>query len=365
MSNNYYALIMAGGGGTRLWPLSRKSRPKQMLKLIGESSLFQVAISRLKGLFPPERTYVVTAEDQASILMDQAPQIPKVNYILEPAPRGTASAIALGASIINQNDPEAVISVLTADHFIGQESLFRDILRSGEDIAREGYLVTLGIEPTFASTGYGYIQHGKLLGSYHGFDGYHVLRFKEKPKENEAKKLFESNDHAWNSGMFIWKTKRVLDEFSKQMPDLYSAVTKISAVWGEEKEKLHEVLNNDWLPLRTETIDFGLMENAKDVIVIPATGLEWNDVGSWDAMFEVLDGDPYGNITLLENSINIDSKNTLLYSENPNRLIAAIGLEDIAIIDTKDVLLICSKESAEKVRLAIKQLKDSGQENFL
>lgn len=363
MTDNYYALIMAGGGGTRLWPLSRRSRPKQMLKLFGDSSLFQIAISRLEGIFPPDKIFVVTAQEQASDLMEQAPHIPPENYLLEPEPRGTASAIGLGAAIINEKNPDAVIAVLTADHFIGEEEMFRNILSSAEEVAREGYLVTLGIEPTFASTGYGYIQRGEVFGKYQGFDAYHVMRFKEKPVEAEAEKLFASDDHDWNSGMFIWKTQRVLREFSKQMPELYSAITQISSSWGGDDRD--QVLKQAWLPLRSETIDFGIMENAEDVIVIPASGLKWNDVGSWDALFDVLNQDEDGNIKLLDQSINISSKNTLLYSENPNRLIAAIGLEDVAIIDTEDVLLVCSKESAEKVRQAIKLLKDTDQEEYL
>jgi mannose-1-phosphate guanylyltransferase len=174
---HYYAVIMAGGGGTRLWPLSRKARPKQMLRLMGESSLFQIAVRRLTGVFPPERIYVVTVEDQAAELQNQCPEIPRQNYLLEPMPRGTASVVGLAAVALQQRDPEAVMAILTADHFIANENGFRRLLVAGFEVAQEGYLVTLGISPTYPATGYGYIQRGDFLGTYQDMEVFHALRW--------------------------------------------------------------------------------------------------------------------------------------------------------------------------------------------
>jgi mannose-1-phosphate guanylyltransferase len=292
MLANYYAVIMAGGGGTRLWPLSRKSRPKQMLRLLEERSLFQTSVQRLDGVFPTDHIYVVTVEEQAAELQQQCPQIPLENYLLEPMPRGTASVIGLAAVALKHRDPQAVMAVLTSDHYIGNEPGFRELLAAAYEVAQEDYLVTLGISPTFAATGYGYIQRGALLGSYRDYEVYQALGFKEKPAEKQAQRMLASGDHSWNSGMFVWKVDRVLDEFSKQMPELASALADISGAWDGEARA--SVVHSIWPALKNETIDYGIMENAQDVAVIPATGLRWSDVGSWDSLFEVLAGDETG-----------------------------------------------------------------------
>jgi mannose-1-phosphate guanylyltransferase len=218
MLANYYAVIMAGGGGTRLWPLSRKARPKQMLRLLEERSLFQTSVQRLDGVFPPDRIYVVTVEEQAAELQQQCPQIPLENYLLEPMPRGTASVIGLAAVALKNRDPQAVMAVLTSDHYIGNEPGFRDLLATAYDVAQENYLVTLGISPTFAATGYGYIQRGDMLGKYREYEVYRALRFKEKPADKQAQLMLAAGDHSWNSGMFVWKVDRILDANARPYP---------------------------------------------------------------------------------------------------------------------------------------------------
>ena len=363
MTDHYYALIMAGGGGTRLWPLSRRARPKQMLQLIGERTLFQIAVDRLEGLFPPERILIVTAASQAQALQEQAPEIPADNYLLEPEPRGTASAIGLAAMALHKRDPDTVMAVLTADHYIGDVEAFHKVLKAAEDIANEGHLVTLGIQPTFASTGYGYIQQGEKLGSYAGLDAFQVVRFKEKPAEDQAKEMLESGGYTWNSGMFIWQTERILAEFSRQMPKLSSSLENIAAAWGAPEQD--DVLAKEWGGIKSETIDYGIMENADDTAVIPAADLEWNDVGSWDALFDVLPADADGNIVNHDLHINVGSKDIMVHAENEKRLVVTIGVKDLVIVDTDDVLLVCSKDNAEEVRQAIEQLKAKGQEQYL
>jgi mannose-1-phosphate guanylyltransferase len=213
MDNHFYAVIMAGGGGTRLWPVSRKQSPKQMLRIIGNQSLFQLAVARLKGLFPPERIYVVTLSEQAESLQAACPELPLDNFLIEPTPRGTASVVGLAASFIKHIDRDAIMVVLTSDHIIENTKLFQQLLTSAYEIAEEDYLVTLGIEPTYPSTGYGYIESGKLLKGKCELPVYEVIRFIEKPDEQKARQFLTKGGYFWNSGMFIWKVDRILEEF--------------------------------------------------------------------------------------------------------------------------------------------------------
>ncbi|UCF27284.1 MAG: mannose-1-phosphate guanylyltransferase [Chloroflexota bacterium] len=358
MSDNFYAVIMAGGGGTRLWPLSRKAKPKQMLQLIDERSLFQIAVQRLEDLFPPDRILVVTVADQAAALQQQAVDIPKENYLLEPMPRGTASVVGLAAIALQHRDPNAVMAVLTSDHFIGNEKKFLQLLQAAEQVALDGYLVTLGIEPTSPSSAYGYIQQGDLIGTYQALIVYQALRFKEKPDVELAASLIATGDHAWNSGMFVWQVNQVMEEFSRQMPDLSGQLERISQAWGTpDREK---VLHQVWPQINPETIDFGIMEGARAVAVIPAAGLNWNDVGSWDSLFEVLSPDQTGNIIIGGQHIGLETSNSLIYQNNGDRLVVTIGIEDLVVVDTDDVLLVCQKDDAQKVRQIVSQLRASG-----
>jgi mannose-1-phosphate guanylyltransferase len=362
MSENFYAVIMAGGGGTRLWPLSRQSMPKQMLRLIDDRSLFQIAVQRLAGIFPPEKILVVTVADQAAVLRQQAPDIPDENFILEPEPRGTASVVGLASIVLRKSDPTAVMAVLTSDHFIGDVDKFHQLLRSAFLVALDGYLVTLGIEPTTPSTGYGYIQRGESIGNYQGLNAYQVLKFKEKPDVTHAIEMLASGDHAWNSGMFVWQVDHVIEEFSQQMPDLSSKLNKISQAWATPKQE--SVLKQEWSAIKTETVDYGIMEGARKVAVIPAVGLKWSDVGSWDAFFDVLSPDQAGNIVLGGKYIGEGTRDSLVFNTQEDRLIVTIGVENLVVVDTGDVLLVCGKDDAQKVRQVVNQLREAG-ENFI
>ena len=223
-----YAVIMAGGGGTRLWPLSRKTKPKQMLPLVEEhKTLFQTTVERLMGLLPAERILVVTVAEQAEGLREQAPEIPAENFVMEPAPRGTASVVGLAAVTLRRRDPQAIMAVLPADHFIRNRDLFHLLIRVAVDVAEKDYLVTLGITPTYPATGYGYIQRGELIPERVIYPVYHVKKFKEKPDESHARTMLSTGDHSWNSGMFVWKTEAILAEIGRQMPGLKSALEQI------------------------------------------------------------------------------------------------------------------------------------------
>ena len=355
MLEHYYAVIMAGGGGTRLWPLSRQSKPKQMLRLVEDNSLFQGAIIRLEGIFPPDHIYVVTVQDQAEQLQEQCPGIPVENFILEPAARGTASVVGLAAVIIQRVDPQAVMAVLTADHYIGNIERYHHLLRAAYEAALENYLVTLGVTPTFPATGYGYIQQGEQLGTFQQLGVYRVLRFKEKPDVVQARAMLAGGDHAWNSGMFVWRVKNILAEFERQMPELNRGLSQIGMALG--KPEGDRVLNQVWLGLETQTIDYGIMEGARNVVVIPAPGLEWNDVGSWDSLFDILPTDENGNIILGGLHKGLDTKNSLFYLTQEHRLIVTMDVEDLILIDTGDVLLVCHRDQAQRVRQVVQQLR--------
>jgi mannose-1-phosphate guanylyltransferase len=357
-----YAVIMAGGGGTRLWPLSRKSHPKHVLPLLGEQTLFQGAVHRLDGFIPPERILVVTAADQAEELMRQAPQLTQASFLIEPKPRGTASAIGLAAAVLNKRDPEAAMLVLTSDHYIRNIDLFHLVMEAAIQVARKNYLVTLGVAPTFPSTGYGYIQRGATLPEKFEYPVHRVKQFTEKPDESKARAMLASGDNSWNSGMFIWRADRILDEFARQMPDLKTVLDRIGAAWGTPEQDA--VLGSEWPLLKAETIDYGIMEHAENVAVLSASGLEWSDVGSWDSLFDVLLPDEQGNVVVNSENMLLETHDSLIYS-NEKKLVVTIGLDDLIIVDSGDALLVCRRDQAQQVRQVIVNLKKSQQEDYL
>ncbi|HTP00141.1 MAG TPA: mannose-1-phosphate guanylyltransferase [Anaerolineales bacterium] len=363
MNEHSYAVIMAGGGGTRLWPVSRKDRPKQLLPLLGEETLFQGTVARLSDLFPPERILVVTVEKQAEEMRQQVPSIPAENYLIEPAPRGTASVVGLAAVVLCKRDPEAVMAILPSDHFIRNRDLFHYLLREGFEVANQSYLVTLGITPTLPSAAYGYIQQGQPLNASFKYPVYRVKRFKEKPDEKTAQEFLRSRDHSWNSGMFIWRVDAILAEIERQMPDLYKALQRIAAAWGGPQQ--NEVLSTLWHNVKVETIDYGVMERAEKVVVLPAGGLGWNDVGSWDTLFDVLFPDMDGNVSTTAQHLALETHNSLIYGNNGERLIVTIGIDDTVIVDAGDVLLVCKSDQAQKVRDVVEHLKKHRQEKYL
>ncbi|MCX6038883.1 MAG: mannose-1-phosphate guanylyltransferase [Chloroflexi bacterium] len=357
-----YAVIMAGGGGTRLWPISRKKHPKHVLPLLGERTLFQSTLDRLEGFVPPERVYIVTTAEQEQELKAQAPQLPAVNFLIEPMPRGTASVVGLAAAVLAKRDPEAVMLVLPADHFIRNRDLFHLVMRVAVQVARKDYLVTLGITPTFPATGYGYIQRDAILPEKFDYPVYRVLHFTEKPDEAKANIMLADGDHSWNSGMFIWRADRILDEFSRQMPDLKAALARIGAAWGTSESEA--VLRSAWPRLKPETIDYGIMEHAANVAVLPAGGLEWSDVGSWDSLFDVLLPDEGGNVVVNSEHMPLETHNSLVYSSG-KKLIVTIGVDDLIVIDSGDALLVCHRDQAQQVRQVIANLKKSQREDYL
>ncbi|MGB8215111.1 MAG: mannose-1-phosphate guanylyltransferase [Anaerolineales bacterium] len=355
----YYAVIMAGGSGTRLWPLSRRSRSKQSLKLVGERTMFQHAVDRLAPLFQPEQIFVVTREDQSALLSSQVPELPLSNFIKEPVGRGTAPAIGLAAVHLRKRDPDATMAVLTADHYITGTEQFRRALETACSLAAAGHLVTLGIKPASPSTGFGYIQQGDSLGLAHDFPVFRVERFTEKPALDLAQQMVASGRYSWNSGMFVWRVDRILAEFQAQMPALYAQLMEVEAAL--EQPDYTAVLARTWGRVAEQTIDYGVMEHAMDVVVIPVD-IGWTDVGSWASLAELLPPDQNGNI-FVGPCKEIDTHDTLVFAGK--RLVATIGVQDLVIVDSEDALLVCARQREQEVRQMVDLLRSNGADQWL
>jgi mannose-1-phosphate guanylyltransferase len=359
--NSLYALIMAGGGGTRLWPESRSALPKQFIALFGRKSLIQIAFDRIAPLIPPERVLVVTGRRYVEAIQRQLPDLPAENIIAEPAGRNTAPAIGLGAVHLRHRDPDAVMAVLTADHIMHREETFRSALLAAARVAATGPILTLGITPDRPETGYGYIERGDpLLGSEQHEDVFHVKRFREKPDRDTAEGFVRSGRFFWNSGMFLWRVDVVLREIQEQLPDLYAALTEIEAALGTPEAEA--VTSRVWPAISPISIDYGVMEGARDVAVLPVDP-GWKDVGSWSAVFEegrARDGGD--NVVQGGEHLALDTEDCLIRSQ---KLVATIGLRDLVIIDTEDALLVAPRSQVQRVRSLVNLLKEAGREEYL
>ena len=367
----YYALIMAGGSGSRLWPLSRQDSPKQVLKLLGERTMFQLAVDRLLPIFAPERIITVTTVDLADELAAQAPMLPRGNFLVEPQGRGTAPVIGLGALFARHlAGGEAVVACLTADHYIKDAQKFQQVLCAAGEAAERGHIVTLGIRPSFASTGFGYLQQGESLPAADGFALYRMIAFKEKPDEETAAEFFADGLHSWNSGMFVWMTGRVADEFARQLPDTAAKLNEVartfqSAPGRHASQSLPhqyiETIGRIWPTVEKQTIDYGIMEGAKDVAVIPVD-IGWSDVGSWASLLDILEPDEQGNVVIGGQHLSVDTTGTLISS---NRLVATIGLTDLIIVDTDDALLVCPRDRSQEVKQIVERLQQQKESKYL
>lgn len=358
---HYYAVILAGGGGTRLWPVSRTDLPKQLLPLVEDISMFRVSFDRLAPLFTPDKIFVVTGARFAEKMRENVPEIPAENFIIEPEGRNTAPAAALAVAVISQRDPEATIALLTADHHIAYKDRFRTVLQSAYGLAQEGFIVTLGISPSMPSTGFGYIQRGDLLRTIDGFDCYQSVKFTEKPNPQTARRFLRSGEYSWNSGMFIWRADVAWKELDRQQPEisaLMRAYQPFSAT-SEAQTKLEEM----WVKMPKMQLDVAIMEGAEQIVVIPVD-IGWSDVGSWDALFDILDLDVDGNgfRGSAPNRITLETRNTLVYSD---KLTVTIGVEDLVVVDTPDVLMICRKDRAQDVKKVVDLLREMDQQAYL
>lgn len=354
-----YALILAGGTGTRLWPRSRRHHPKQLLPLISQRTMLQETVDRILPIIPPERIFIATNDDFAPTVRAQLPMLPRANIIREPAGRGTAPCIGLGGLHIQQHDADAVMLSLHADHFIARPAEFRRVLLDAAYVAREGYLVTLGIQPNRPETGYGYIQCGELITRLDTQAVYRVARFLEKPNEATARQFVASGEHYWNSGIFAWKISTLWEEYACYQPELFAQLQSIGQALGTRRGKT--TLARVWRNIKNETIDVGIMEKSQRVVMLPMD-VGWSDVGSWATLLDLLPGDDNHNVIVGEH-VGVDTTASLIHT--PHRLIATIGLKDMIIVDTQDALLVCPKDRAQEVKRIVELLSHNRKQRYL
>lgn len=351
-----YIVILAGGSGTRFWPLSRKSNPKQLMSVFGGKSMLQRTVERVLPM-RPKRVIVVTNKLQAAETrrqLDYIGEVP-VDVIEEPVGRNTAPAIGLAASIIARFDPDGVMAVLPADHYILDEETFRNTLLKAASVAQAGSLVTLGITPTRPETGYGYIETAAPGGG----DAMNVERFVEKPNLERAMEFLATGRFYWNSGMFVWGACTILDAIRRCMPELSAALAQLSfdtELW--ELSDLKPQIEAIYGGIKGESIDFGVMEKAEGVKVIPAS-FGWSDVGSWSALPEVMEADGDGNVVInAQGSVSVSSHESLAYGNG--KMVALVGVRDLIVVDTPDALLVCAKSAAQDVKKVVEELEKRG-----
>ncbi len=353
MNKHVYVVILAGGVGTRFWPLSREAQPKQFLKIIGSRSLLQQTLWRIKSKVYPQNTFIVTnAAYRQKIEQQTVPfKIPPANILLEPEGKNTAPAIAWAATYIDKMSSDAIMAVLPSDHLIFNEPRFLKVFDEAIQLANQDYLVTLGIIPTRPETGYGYLklqpirENGKTI--------YRVQRFTEKPTLKKAKQFLQEKRYLWNSGMFFWKTKTILDEFKKYLPVVYKLF---------KHQCNSQYARSIWSKLPSISIDYGILEKSQKVVTVSVKNIGWSDLGSWEALAESLDKNRQGNI-FKGNNVSLDCQNIFVVGQK--RLIATIGLKDIIIVDTSDALLVCPLKQSQKVKETVSVLKKTKRDKYL
>jgi len=350
------AVIMAGGRGERFWPKSRNTCPKQFLSLTSDGeTMIQKTVKRLSPLVAADDVFVVTNAAYTELVKDQLPDIPSENILAEPCARNTAPCIAFAAAVIGRKYDDAVMMVLPSDHLIGYEDIYINTLKKAVAVAEQDKnLVTIGITPTYPETGYGYINFGAENGA-----AYNVERFVEKPDLATAKKYLASGKYLWNSGMFVWKISSIMANIKEFMPTVYEGAVKIGESFGTPAYE--ETLVKEFTAFPSESVDFGIMEKAHDIYTLPGS-FGWDDVGSWLAVERINETDENKNF-ISGDVIAVDSERTTICGGK--RLIAAIGTEDLIIVDTDDVLLVCSKNNTQDVKKVIAQLKETGRTNLV
>ena len=369
-----YGVIMAGGSGTRLWPLSRGTTPKQLLPVVRGKSLLQLSYERLRGLLPPEQIFVCTGAAHRDAVLANLPELPTDNLLGEPTPRDTANAVGFPAAVLLERDKDAITAVVTADHVIEPVEEFQKAVGTAFAVVEQqpGALVTFGIVPTHGNTALGYVQRGEpvaLKGEKAGTGGaYRVHAFKEKPDRPTADRYVESGRFYWNSGMFVWRADTVLNELAIHLPESYRGLTKIGHAWGGAGRM--DVLNATYRTLPKISIDFGVMEPAshakgKAQVYVVEMPVKWLDVGSWPALAETLATDDHNNAHDCKACVFVDADDNIVVSEDPEHLVALVGISDMIVVHTKDATMVCPKAESQRVKDLVGKVKERYGQKYL
>ncbi len=354
-----HAVIMAGGAGTRLWPLSRSKHPKYLLRLFEGLSLLRRTYERLAARFEPSQIHVITTAAHLPLVAEDLPELPADNLIGEPCGRDTANAIGMAAALLDRQDPEAIMGVFTADHIIRPVDRFCAALdKAYSHVGKDpSALVTFGVRPASPHTGYGYVHRASALGE----GVYQVSEFKEKPDAATAKQYQASGEYYWNSGMFVWRARTVLDELARNLPDSHAKFVQMAQIWSEADgaERAAQI----YPTLEKISIDFAVMERARQVAVVEMD-CEWLDVGSWTSVTEVFDPDADGNVLVADNTALVNADNNIVVAED-DHLIALIGTTNLVVVRSDDATLICTRQAAQKIKDMVGLLKDQYGERYL
>lgn len=355
MMEQIYGIVMAGGGGTRFWPLSRSAKPKQLLNLSGKEVMVNEAVDRLSRVTAYENIYIVTncvqAQEMASVTKGR---VAKEHVLIEPAARNTAACIGYAAMKIVHDHGDGMLVVTPSDAYIRDAAAFERTLRRAIVAAETGCLVTIGITPTFPATGYGYIRFQNSDKEVKP-----VLQFVEKPPYEKAVEYLTSGEYVWNSGMFVWRASVILDKIRRLLPELYASLERIAAAFGRDDEE--EVLRTIYPALQSVSVDYGILERTADILVVPGE-FGWSDVGSWDMLGALHAPDQQGNVAVGD-VISANAKDCVLYSSG--RLVAAVDVEDVVVVETPDAVLVCKRSKAQDVKEIVEKLRASRREDLL
>jgi len=358
-----HAVIMAGGSGTRFWPVSRNTLPKQLLPITGGKAMLEETIDRLAGLIPDDRIWVVTNALQLDKVKKLCPQLKEDHILVEPFGRNTAACVGLAAVAISQIDPEDTMVVLPADHLIRPKEAFQECLKAGANLAATpGHLVTFGVSPTHPATGYGYIEKGAATESPANSTAYQVASFKEKPDETTAAEFLATGNYLWNAGIFVWRADSILNAIETHMPALSKGISQLGKDFDDYQDQIADVYDN----LESVPVDVGILEKSNQVQVLEVN-YQWSDVGSWKSLYELVAKDDNQNASLFPSGgrlLTEDAKGILAYSDDRHS-IAVLGLENIIVVCTKDSVLVANRDDAEQVKKIVDQLKRDGSDHLL
>ncbi|QDT01173.1 mannose-1-phosphate guanylyltransferase [Adhaeretor mobilis] len=358
-----HAIIMAGGTGTRFWPASTATRPKQLLNLVGNESMIRQTVDRLGTLIPAEQTLIVTNRRLLLSIQEQLPELPAASLVGEPCKRDTAPCIGLAALLVSKNDPDATMAVMPADHVIRSTDRFQSALKQAARLVEDApdRIVTFGIRPTYPAEIFGYIQRGSRIETHDGeAPTFVVKQFREKPDAATATQYVAEGDYYWNSGIFIWKAKTILDALAKRQPEMLEHLEKIGAAWGTDQQGA--VLEKEFTAIKGISIDYAVMEHAKNVAVIEAP-YDWDDLGGWKSLERLVGEDRDGN-TIVGKHLGLNTKGTIVRGEG-DHLIVTLGLKNCLIVHTENATLVANKDDEESIREVVKELEKRGWKEYL